>query len=104
MLIKQKSLSLPRNLVLGTFGELLMMFSTEVNLLYLLYSKALRCSADEASCLLQNFSKNSDPDNSGISLPFFPFRTNVELRNISVKRSLGTLIHHMRPVLVVFQW
>ena len=83
MLIKQKSLSLPRNLVLGTFGKLLIMFSTEVNLLYLLYSKALRCSADGASCLLQNFSKNSDLDNSGISLPFFPSRTNVELHNIS---------------------
>ena len=30
-------LPLPRNLALGTFGELLIVFSTKVNLLYLLY-------------------------------------------------------------------
>ena len=36
MLIKQKSPSLPRNLAVGTFGELLIVFSTKVNLLYLL--------------------------------------------------------------------
>ena len=38
MLLKQKSPSLPRNLALGTFGELLIVFSTKVNLLFLLYS------------------------------------------------------------------
>ena len=37
MLIKQKSLLLPRNLTLVTFAELLIVFSTKVNLLYLLY-------------------------------------------------------------------
>ena len=36
--------SLPRNLALGTFGELLIVFSTKVNLLYLLYSTDQRCS------------------------------------------------------------
>ena len=46
MLLKQKSPSLPRNLTLGTFGELLIVCSTKVNLLYLLYSTARR------SCLL----------------------------------------------------
>ena len=36
MLIKQKSLSLPRDLALRTFGELLIVFSTkEVNFKYL---------------------------------------------------------------------
>ena len=49
MLIKQKSPLLPRNLALVTFGELLIMFSTMVNLLYLLYSTAQRCG------LLHNF-------------------------------------------------
>ena len=33
MLIKQTSSPLPRNLAVGTFGELLMSFSTKVNLL-----------------------------------------------------------------------
>ena len=40
MLLKQKNPSLPRNLVLGTFGKLLTVFSTQVNLQYLLYSMA----------------------------------------------------------------
>ena len=43
MLLKQKSPPLPRNLALGTFGELLIVFSTKVNLLYLLYSTDRRC-------------------------------------------------------------
>ena len=32
----------------------------------------------------ENFSKNSNLDDSGISLTVFPFRTNLELHNISV--------------------
>ena len=36
MLVTKKSLSLPRILALGTFGELLIVFSTNVDLLYLL--------------------------------------------------------------------
>ena len=35
--------SLPRNLALRTFGVLLIVFSTKVNLLYLLYSTDCRC-------------------------------------------------------------
>ena len=37
-LIKEKNLSLPRNLALRTFEELPMVFSIMVNLPYLLYS------------------------------------------------------------------
>ena len=68
-----------------TFGELLIVFLTKVNLLYLLYSLAQKC------CLLhlikencKNFSKNSNLDDSGISLPVFPFRTNMRLYNSSI--------------------
>ena len=43
MVIKQKSPVLLRNLTLGTLGKLLIVFSTKVNLLYLLYSTAQRC-------------------------------------------------------------
>ena len=43
ILIRQKSPSLPRNLAPGTFGELLIVFSTKGNLLYLLYSTARKC-------------------------------------------------------------
>ena len=35
--------SIPRNLALLTFGELVIVLSTKVNLLYLLYSAAWRC-------------------------------------------------------------
>ena len=52
MLIKQKSPSLSRNLALRTFGELLIVFSTKVNLLYLLYSTTWRC------CLLHLIKQN----------------------------------------------
>ena len=52
MLLKQKSPSFPRNLALGTFGELLIVFSTKVNLLYLLYSTDRRC------CLLYLIKQN----------------------------------------------
>ena len=43
MSIKQKSPSLPRNLAHGTFDKLLIVFSTNVNLLYLLHSTTQRC-------------------------------------------------------------
>ena len=64
MLIKQKSLSLPSNLALGTFGELLIMFSRKVNLLYPLFNgpKVLSSASDKAKLFAKNFSKNSNLD------------------------------------------
>ena len=43
MLIKEKSLSLPRNLDLGTSAKLPIKFLTQLNLLYFLYSTTQRC-------------------------------------------------------------
>ena len=86
MLIKQKSSLLPRNLALVTSGELLIVFSTKVNLLYLPYSTARRCCLLHLimqNCLRKT-SKNYNLDDSGISLPVFPSRTNLKLHNISV--------------------
>ena len=51
MLLKQ-SPSLPRNLALWTFGKLLIVFSTKVNLLYLPYS------TDRRYCLLHLIKQN----------------------------------------------
>ena len=82
MLARQKSPSLPRNLALVTFSKLPIVFATKVNLLYLFYSTAQRCFAE-------NFSKNSNLDDSGISLPVFPSRTNLKLHNISVIPKMG---------------
>ena len=87
MLIKQKSPLLPRNLALGTSGELLIAFSTKVNLLYLCYSMAqswLSSASDKAKLFAKNFSMNFNLDDSGISLPFSPSRTNLKLHDISV--------------------
>ena len=87
VLIKQKSPLLPRNLAHVTSGELLIVFSTKVNLLYHL------CSIARRSCLLrlikqklfaENFSMNSNLHDSGYSLPVFHSRTNLKLHNISV--------------------
>ena len=50
--VKQKIPLLPRNLILGTFGILLIVFSTKGNQLYLLYSTAWWC------CLLHLIKKN----------------------------------------------
>ena len=48
MLIKQKSPLLSRNLALVTFGEMLIVFSTKVNLLYLLLLEVLPSASDKA--------------------------------------------------------
>ena len=44
----------------------------------------LSFTSDEAKLFAKNFSKNSNLDDSGISLPVFPSRTNLKLHNISV--------------------
>ena len=44
----------------------------------------LPSSFDEAKLFAENFSKNSNLDDSGISLPIFPSRTNLKLHNIHV--------------------
>ena len=46
--------------------------------------EVLNCASDKAKLFAENFSKNSNLDDSGISLPVFPSRTNLKLHNISV--------------------
>ena len=41
-------------------------------------------ASDKAKLFAENFSKNTNLDDSGISLPVFPYRTNLKLHNISV--------------------
>ena len=87
MLIKQKIPSLPRNLALGTFGTLLIVFSTKVNMLYLLYSTSWRsCLLHliKQNCLLKTFPKTLILMTQDDSLPVFPSRANLKLHNISV--------------------
>ena len=64
------------------------MQTTKVYLLYLLSSTA--CSevfssvSDKAKLFAKKFSINSNLGDLGISLPFFPSRTNLKLHNISL--------------------
>ena len=44
----------------------------------------LPSASDKAKLFAENFSKNSNLDDSGISLPDFPSRTNLKLHNICV--------------------
>ena len=44
----------------------------------------LYSASDKAKLFAENFSLNSNLDDSGISLPVFPSRTNLKLHNISV--------------------
>ena len=44
----------------------------------------LSSASEKAKLFAANFSKNSNLDDSGISLPVSPSRTNLQLHNISV--------------------
>ena len=64
------------------------MFSTKINLLYipplLNGPEVLSSVSDIAKSFTKNFSKNSNLDDLGMSLPVFTSRTNLKLHNISV--------------------
>ena len=46
--------------------------------------EVLSSASDKVKFVPENFTKNSNLDDSGISLPVFPSRTNLKLHNISV--------------------
>ena len=50
--------------------------------------EVLSSASDKAKLFAGDFSKNTNLDESGISLPFFPSRTNLELHNISVTHKI----------------
>ena len=47
-------------------------------------SEVLSSTSDKANLFAENFSLNSYLDDSGVSLPVFPSRTNLKLHNISI--------------------
>ena len=47
-------------------------------------SEVLSSASDKAKLFAKNFSKNYNLDDSGISLPVFPSKTNLKLHNISI--------------------
>ena len=46
--------------------------------------EVLSSTSDKAKLFAENFSLNSNLDDSGVSLPVFPSRTNLKLHNISI--------------------
>ena len=46
--------------------------------------EVLSSASDKAKLFPKNFSKNSSPDDLGISFSVFPSRTNLKLQNVSV--------------------
>ena len=50
--------------------------------------EVLSSASDKAKLFAKNFSKNSNLDDSGISLPVFPSRTNLKLHNISITHKM----------------
>ena len=82
MLIKQKSPLLPRNLAFVTNSVLNKGRSAIPPLFKGL--EVLSSASNKAKLFAENFSKSSNLDDSGISLPHFPSRTNLKLYNISV--------------------
>ena len=72
MLLKQKNLSLPRNLVLETFGEFLIdVLNRSKSAITPLFNdpEVLSSAFDKAELYTKNFSENSNLDDSGMSLP-----------------------------------
>ena len=71
--------------------------------------EVLSSASDKVKLFAKNFSKNSDLDDSGISLPVFPSRTNLKMHNISVtprmvKKVIMNLDSPKRLVLIVREW
>ena len=60
------------------------MFLTKVNLLYFLYlmAEVMSSASDKAKLFVENFSKNSDFDDSSISLSAFHFRTSLKMHGL----------------------
>ena len=87
MLITQKSPSLSRNLALGTFWRIVnSVLNKGKSAIPPLFNRpeVLSSASDKAKLFAENFCKNSNLDDSGISLPGFPSRTNLKVHDICV--------------------
>ena len=72
-------------------------------------SEVLSSASDKAKLFAKKFSRNSNHDDSGISLPMFPSGINLKLHNISVtpkmvKKVKMNLDSSKVSSLILFQW
>ena len=61
-------------------------------------------TTDGAKLFLKNFSKNSNLDDSGISLPVFPSRTNLKLHISITTKTIKKVITNLDFSRFVFHW
>ena len=71
--------------------------------------EVLSSVSDTEKLFAKNFPQNTNLDDTDISLPVFPSRTNLKLHNISItsktiKKVITNLICQRHLVLIVFQW
>lgn len=92
MHLKQGSLSSPRNVVLETVGNFLIMSFNQGKSAIPLFKgpEALYFASDKAKLFAGIFSENSSLDDSGIFLPVLPSRTYMKLYNIHVTVKMVT--------------
>ena len=55
----------------------------------------LSCASDKAKLFAENFCKNSNLDDSGISLPVFPSKTNLKLYNSVTPKMVKKVIMNL---------
>ena len=88
ILLKEKSTSLSNNLALETLLRNVLSKSKSTILPLFNIPELLSSASDKAKSFVENFSKYSNLDDSGISLPVFPCRADLKLHNISVKSKM----------------
>ena len=86
MVVKQKSLSLFRNLALRTFNKLLSVLNKGKSAIPSPFNspELLSSASEKAKLFAKIFSENSNLEDSGICLLAFHSRTNLKLDDISV--------------------
>ena len=77
-----------------TSGELLSVLNKGKSAIPSLFNgpEVLSSAFDKTELFAENFSLNSNLDDSGVSLPVFPARTNLKLHNISVTPKMITKV------------
>ena len=90
MLIKQESITSQKldSCDFRRIANTVLNKSKVLQLLYLMVPRSCRLHLIKQNCLPKTFSKNSNLDDSGISLLGFPFRTNLKLHILPVTPKL----------------
>ena len=83
MLIKQRAHPFPETWLSGLASSVLNKGKSAIPPLFSSL-EVLPSASDQAKLLAENFSKNSNLDDSGIYLPILRSRTNLKLHNFSV--------------------